>query len=147
MNDIAKTILRVGKWVICKTGNHSGDFKNMPNKALCYFERECTKCKEITVEERHNFGEWIPQEKCIEERICIYCKKAKQTRITHRYIETYVDERCNVWGICEKCGDKRKMNEKTHQWEIVAKIDENGKREEIKKCLRCGDNGKMLGLF
>lgn len=132
----------------CTVNIHNVDYVNSEEKPLCYKSGTCLDCHKMLEKREHVFGEYAPQGECKEVRYCIYCQEAKQERITHQYTKTYVDEKCNVWGVCEVCGHKRQMDEKQHQWKIVTEYDENLKKvKEVKKCLRCGSNGKILGVI
>lgn len=144
-----KKLKEVSRSARCMTRNHNINYEKVAGEPLCYRSGKCLDCGEKKDKYIHEYDQYIPEGQCVEVRYCKHCKGAKQTRITHRYTKTEVDEECNVWGVCEVCGQKRKMDEKEHQWEIVTEISENreDKGKESKICLRCGSRGKVLGIF
>lgn len=139
-----KKLKEISRSARCRAGNHNINYERVDGEPLCYRSGICLVCKEKIDKYTHEYDQYIPEGQCVEVRYCKHCKGAKQTRITHRYKRTRVDEKCNVWGICEVCGHERKMDEKEHQWEITIEFDKN-KKEESKICLRCGNEGGMFG--
>lgn len=145
---IKEVFKEIIKGIKCKRG-HSVNYTHIEGKPLCHKSGICLDCKNEIFGFFHEHDEYKPNGPCVEVRHCIHCGEAEHRRIAHRYTKTEVDEECNVWGVCEVCGQKRKMDEKEHQWEIVTEISENreDKGKESKICLRCGSRGKVLGIF
>lgn len=139
-----KKIKKVFKGIKC---SHSVNYTHIEGKPLCHKSGICLDCETEIFGFFHEHDEYKPNGPCVEVRHCIHCGEAEHRRIAHRYTKTEIDKECNVWGVCEVCGDKRNMREKVHQWEIVTEIskDSEYKGKESKICLRCGNEGGMFG--
>lgn len=123
----------------CATGWHAGDWRHIPGRPECSFEKTCPDCHKHVTTKKHVYNDWrkINYSTCNSVRECIHCGSTEEN-VIHEFENHGKDEHCHLIRKCRDCGVKERGRE-DHEW--IKLFDHELKSGGQRKCRRCGARG------